>query len=346
MSAAELVAVHADQTPDAAWHDWRGAGIGGSDISAILGLSNYASPVSLYYEKAGLLDDDEPRPDSQRQRIGKGMEALLASEFHEETGLHVVGTQTWCEHAVHGWARCTTDGFVAESPIISALGPADDLLGTWQAKTDGRFGWPDGVPANIRAQCVWEMGVTGLRHCWLSVMFAGFKVEVFEIPWDAVAAGDWEFMLERADDFWNQHVLAGVVPPMDAHEATTRALTSVYDADPEGMADVDEAGRQLVGAVQVAQRRTKAAEADEARLKNELRSYLGDNTRLIDGWIQPGPRSKKDPKPNVVASWTEQGRASFDLDAFRLRYPRVAAKFTNHGTSRVLRVSKPKEGDQ
>lgn len=323
---------------DLAWHRWRQGGIGGSDIAALLGLSNYASPVSLYYEKVGAFDG-EREPDSQRQRIGKRMEALLAAEFHDMTGLHVVGEQQQCEHIDNDWARCTVDGFVVAGDLWPGNGPR---LGTIQMKTDGRFGWPDGVPANIRAQCCWEMGVTGLRHCWLIVMFAGFKIEVFEIPWDQDAEDDWEFMLAKATGFWEQNVLAGVVPPMDDHPATTRALTEVY-ADPEGMVDVDDAGRILVTDLQVAKALTKAAQAEEDRAGNELRAYLGDKTDLIDGWTVPGPRSRQGPKPIVLASWREQSPRRFDLDLFRVEHPALAEQYLKESTTRVLRVTKPKE---
>jgi hypothetical protein len=216
------------------------------------------------------------------------------------------------------------------------------LLGTVQMKSDGRFGWPDGVPSNIRAQCIWEMGVTGVRHCWLVVIFAGLSTDVFEIGWDADAEADWAYMVKVADAFWRDNVVAGVVPPMDEHAATTSALTEVY-RDPEGMVDADAEARVLVANVRIAMARTKAAEAEEVRTKNDLRSYLGDHTDLIDGWTVPGPRSKSGPKPIVLASWREQTSRRPDLDALRAADPELVAQHMNESTSRVLRVSKLKE---
>lgn len=205
-----------------AWHDFRRQGVGASDISALIGLSRYASPTSLYYEKLGLLEPDE---ETQRQRIGKRMEALLAAEFHDETGLYVVGEQTWVTHPEHTFARCTLDGLVSESPTNADL---DSVIATWEAKSDGRFGWPDGIPHNIRAQCVFQMGVTSVRHCFLTVMFAGFNIKHYEIPFDDEARSDWLFMLDAARTFWTQHVLTGTPPPVDDHDATVAALTEIY----------------------------------------------------------------------------------------------------------------------
>lgn len=320
---------------DAAWHEWRSGGVGGSDIAALIGLSRYASPTSLYYEKTGQLEDRGE--DTARQRIGKRMESVLALEFHDRTGLYCVGAQTWCEHPLYKWARCTTDGYSVEAP--HRAGVEESPLGTIQMKTDGRFGWPDGIPDNIRAQCIWEMGVTGLPHCWLVVMFAGFRVEVFEIDWDVDAVADWEFMLDKARSFWFDHIMLGTPPPVDDHEATTEALTQVY-RDPAGMIDADADALALVYRVRDAMASTAAAEAAEKRWKNELRALLADKTDLIEGW-KPAKKNA-DPTPNVIASWREQASRRVDLDELRRLDPVLVDKATTTTTTRVLRVTKPK----
>lgn len=315
---------------DAAWHDWRAGGIGGSDIGALLGLSKWSSPTRLFYEKTGIL---APGEETQRLRIGKRMEPVLALEFHDMTGLYCVGEQTWCVHPTNDFQRCTVDGFVAESPESAP----DGFLGTVQFKTDGRHGWPDGIPDYIRAQCIWEMGVTGLQHCWLVVMFAGFKVDIFEIAWDDDAQSDWEYMTEVAKDFWLNHVLVNVHPPLDESDATTTAISERHHLNPD-----DEAGEALIATSDAAalvadivavKARIKAEEDREAILSNELRLLLGDCTDLIgiDG--------------NVLATWRPQTRRSIRTADLAEMHPEIAEKFTQTTTSRVLRIptSKKKE---
>lgn len=318
------------------WLEWRRGGIGGADIAALIGLSTHSSPTSLAFEKLGLLEDRTE--DTPRQRLGKRMESVLADEFHDHTGLYAVGAQTWCNHPRYKWARCTVDGFAAESPTASIGAP----LGTVEYKTDARFGWPDGVPANIRAQCVWQMGVTGLQHCWVVVMFGQFRVEVFEIHWDVDAIADWEFMLAAADRFWSE-LQAGIMPELDDHDATTAALTYVNrELDPDTILEADDPARTLVHSVQHAQLATKAAEAHEVRLKNELRAFLGEKSNLVDGWTTP---KRGDPKPITLATWREQVAHRLDLDMLRADHPDLIEKYSYSSTSRVLRVSKPPKED-
>jgi len=41
------------------WLEWRKKGIGGSDASAVCGVSRYRSPIELWLEKTGQLPDSE-----------------------------------------------------------------------------------------------------------------------------------------------------------------------------------------------------------------------------------------------------------------------------------------------
>jgi putative phage-type endonuclease len=256
------------------WLRWRRDGIGGSDIPALLGLSRYASPWSLWAEKVGLL---EPSETTQRQRIGQVLEDAIAVLFHEATGLYSVGSQTQCRHPEHPVAQCTADGFASEAPIV---GPADFpnelTIGTHQIKTDGRFGWPDGVPVNIRAQCVWEMGVTRQQHCWLSVLFAGFRFEVFEIAWDADAERDWLVMLDAAETFWREYVEPGNPPPIDDSDATSDAIRAVWPEHLPGASAPLDSLRDRLAQRSELQAQIKSTKAELSLIDNEIRATLAD----------------------------------------------------------------------
>lgn len=309
-------------TDDAEWHAWRGKGIGGSDIAAVCGLSNYDSPYSLWCRKVGLL---EPSPTTERQRIGQVMEQALNVLFHERTGLHIGGEQTWCVSQENETWRCTVDGFAFEGPTVTAevddTVDFTDALGVVQHKTDGRFGWPGGPPANIRAQCIWEMGVTGLPHAWLSVMFAGFRYEVFELDWsDPDVQSDWAFMTQRAVEFW-QHVVSGTPPPIDGTDATSRALSKVFaNPNPDDVVEADDELRGLIVEYDAIGRHLTADKKRRDAIGNAIRLRLGPASVVVDGETERGD-------PRVICTWNQQTTESYT----------VAAR-----TNRVLRVSVPK----
>jgi len=251
-----------------AWLEWRRGGIGGSDIAAVCGLSKWGSPFSTWASKTGLLPDSEPTP---RQRLGQLLEPVIATLFHEDIGLYVIGEQTWCEHSQLSWARCTVDGFAA-GDVDTDVG---DALGTHQIKTDARGRWSD-VPVDIRAQCVWEMGVTGMERCWLSVLHGRFDFHVYELVWDADAVEDWTTMRDLGDRFWHEYVLPGEMPPLDNSEATARALAAAFpDAEPGRRVALDDLADVLRERDDLAVQE-RWVERRKRHIDNMIKGHMGD----------------------------------------------------------------------
>jgi putative phage-type endonuclease len=274
-----------------AWLEWRKGGIGASEVPGILGLSSFASPWSIWASKA--IPGMPAHETSERQQIGLDLEAAIATMFHRRTGLYVAGEQTWCTHKTETWARCTVDGFVFEGPVddvnpgiwrrhdLALLFGGHVGLGNFQAKTDGRFGWPDGIPPGIQAQCQYELFVTDMPRTWVAVLHAGFKFEVYELERDQA---DIDYIVGKVRTFWFDHVLPGNPPEIDGSEATTRAIAEVWpDAKPGSPVDLDdiadriEQRRKLKEAI-------KSATAELDVIDNEIKAAMADDEiGCIDG---------------------------------------------------------------
>lgn len=254
----------------AEWLEWRRHGIGASDVPAILGLSRYASPWSLWAEKVGLLppDDDE----SDFAAFGRHAERMIGPWFEERTGLVVAGEQTRCEQPGHEWRRCTVDGLVFDGPRRGEAIEIDHALGVHQIKTR-TFGsrW-DEIPPDIAAQEQWEMLVTGLPKAWISVLH-GRRLEVYELDRDPE---DIEFIVKHVDAFWHNHVLTGEPPELDGHDATIAALAAVYpEHTPKSSVPIDD----VAGAVTMwreAAAARKAAETNEKAAQAVIRWAMKD----------------------------------------------------------------------
>lgn len=289
------------------WLEWRRGGIGGSDIGALLGLSRYQSPWSLWAEKCGLLPS---REESERLWIGREFEPVLAKLVEKHTGLYVTGEQTWCSHTDEPWMRCTVDGFLADAAELKGA-DLDSVLGLAEFKTDARYGWTE-VPHHIQAQCQWQMAVTGLPMVVLGVLFAGFKFETFTIERDEA---DIAFMAARARAFWFDHVVTGNPPPTDGSDATLDALAVVYPDEMPGSVVKLDGITDVVSAWTAAKAHAKhwndAAKEAEAAIK----ATLGDGeTGTVNG--------------EPLISWRSQTRKSYTVE---------------EATYRVLRFHKPKE---
>lgn len=213
-----------------AWLEFRRAHIGASDVAAVLGISPWSSPWSLWASKVGLLGEED---ENEVMEAGRWLELSIAPWFTHRTGLHVIGAQTVVEAADDPLASCTADGFVVDTPV-SAI---DDALGVKEIKTAG-FGRPwDPIPAHYQAQAQWSMYVTGLQKVWFAVLM-GRRLDVHELDRDD---GEILFIKSRVDRFWSEHVATGTPPPTDGHDATLRAIAEVYPTHtPDLSVELDE----------------------------------------------------------------------------------------------------------
>lgn len=261
----------------AAWHEWRRQGLGASDIPALLGISRYASPFSVWAEKVDLLPPDDT--DSDYADFGRYAERMVAPWFTAKTGLHIAGEQTWCTHWADdlAWARCTVDGFVFESPTTADPAAA---LGVEETKTRNPGRRYDELPDDMQAQGQWQMLVTGLPQVWFFVLH-GRRPEIYELPADE---GDQAFILARAREFWTGHVLTGEPPPIDGHEATLDALAAIYPtASPKSSIPIDDVAGALVQ-LREAKRWEKAAKGVADAASAVVRFAMGGNFEgTVDG---------------------------------------------------------------
>jgi putative phage-type endonuclease len=291
------------------WLEWRRGGIGASDVAAILGISPWASPWSVWADKCGLLP---PEPENEYMTAGRWLEAAIGPWFSHETGLFVAGEQTWCTHREHEHHRCTVDGFVFENPggILEfdqtltdeqvaefkrryeagargwsillpdppRLSINDDAIGCFEVKVMGPGKRWDELPAYYQAQGQWQMHVTAQSHVWFAVLM-GRRLDIHELKRDQA---DIELMVERVDAFWANHVLTGLAPEADASDATARALAAVYPLEQPGTtAAIDD---ELHDLWLYAKADKKRAETDEKRWANAIRAQLGEaEIGTIDG---------------------------------------------------------------
>lgn len=311
---------------DLAWLEWRRHGLGGSDIGAILGLSKWGSPYTVWASKC-IADHQSER--TERQQIGIDLEVAIAAMFTRHTGLQVAGEQLMCEHPVDGWRRCTVDGFAFDGPDHAL----DLALGPVQMKSDGAFGWPEGPPASYVAQVRWEMGVTGHDRGWLAVLFAGFRFEAFEILQDAAELA---YMVDQAAELWHGHCVTGIPPAVDGSDATTDLIRSMFpDTQDGGTVEVD--ARLVEEWVALRDERldqeavVKELKERQQAIENELRLALGDaEVATVDGL--------------AALTCRTQTRTTVNADLLRADYPEAFEATRRETSTRIMRpASKAKQ---
>src|SRR5690606_20076292 len=80
------------------WLQARRRGIGGSDAAVIAGLDPFKSPVRLWMEKRGEIEEE---PAGEAAEWGLLLEPVIAREFERRTGKRVRRRQAILQHPEH-----------------------------------------------------------------------------------------------------------------------------------------------------------------------------------------------------------------------------------------------------
>lgn len=275
-------------TDRAEWLQWRRSGIGASDVGAIMGLSPFASPWSIWAAKVLDIEQEE----NEVMEAGRWLEAAIGPWFADRTGLVVTGEQTMATHPEHRRHLATLDGEV--------MAPGEGLqpiLGNLEIKTTGPGPEWDEIPRHINTQVNWQMHVTGATKTWVAVLM-GRRLDIHEADRDDHLIAR---MVEAVDRFWTEHVVTGDAPEVDGSNATKAALAAVYPGeDPKSTIELIDAEGFLRQVDEIA--RAKAVEKDikdiSATLENDIRATMGDNqTAQIEGrtvaTLKPQTRKSK-----------------------------------------------------
>jgi putative phage-type endonuclease len=207
-----------------AWHAARANGIGGSEIAAVLGISPYESPFSLWHRKQGGIG---PVEETDVMYWGKLHEPTICDEFarrHPE--LLVLPSGTYTANDMPWWiVNPDRLGFTAEGDleVIEAKTARDDY--EW-----GEEG-TDQVPVHYKAQVRWYCAALAARRARIAVLIGGSDYREYIVETDDA---DTELMRTSGQAFMDS-LAAGVAPPIDGHTATYQAVKAL----PDGMDDVD-----------------------------------------------------------------------------------------------------------
>ncbi|MEU5302243.1 YqaJ viral recombinase family protein [Streptomyces noursei] len=276
-----------------AWLSVRRQGIGGSDVAAVLGMSQYTSPIELYLDKVGELGDVRRSPELVEAAFwGHQHESTIAAVFAERTGLGVVEGPGMLAHREHRWMLANVDRYVIEPGERTP----SSLL---EIKTRSAFQldeWLLGVPDGPALQTHWYLAVTGYAHAHVAALLGGNRLIIHRVERDE---GLVEHLVEIVGAFW-QGVLDRRPPPVDGSEATAELLGHLYDVAPHHVTVADPAE---VRPLLERRRELKAREqrtADELReVDNRLKATAGEAEVVkVQGevaftWKRNGPLAAK-----------------------------------------------------
>jgi putative phage-type endonuclease len=266
----------------------RRAGIGSSEIAAVVGLSPWATALDVYARKLGF---EEEFADSEFMRWGRLLEPVIADRYAQELGVELVTSQT-VRHVEYEWMVATPDRLYADGSRLVEIKNVSAPRGyEWGESGTSR------VPERYYLQVLWQMIVTGVHAADLAALVGGHDLRVYEIPYDPELAA---YLVEVGREFWFDHVVARVPPEIDDMEAAGRYLAVRY---PRDSGETVEADWEIdVWIDRLREAREVLAEAEAAKLEAECRikEFMGEASTLVS---RNGRVTYKSTKDIVVVDW-------------------------------------------
>lgn len=219
MSAVLLGKAEHD-TPE--WHALRAGGIGASEIAAVVGLSRWDSPFSLWHVKKGNLPG---RPTLSHMRWGQRLEPVVLEwwlEQHPE--YEAEASPGTFAHNERDWQRCNPDALLWRAGEKENTFPTALYEGKISRFGDG-FGksGTDEIPLAYRCQVQHSLDVFGLRFAHLAVLIGGSEAREYTIEADPE---DQAHLRTKGAAFWAS-VMEADEPPLDCTDATYQAVVQL-----------------------------------------------------------------------------------------------------------------------
>lgn len=302
------ILVETDNISKEEWLRYRKQGIGGSDVSCLLGINKWKSEIELWLDKTNQTND--PVEENEAMQWGTIMEPIIRNHFAEVTGKAVVELKAMLQHPEHPFMLADVDGVTVDdsgNPAILEIKTASEFK---------RSDWDEGVPAYYQTQVQHYLCVTGIQKAYVAVLIGGNSFRIFEVDADAEIQ---DMLIAVEKNFWNK-VQNMIRPEMDGSDAAKNLLDSLYHGGiSEEIVMPDEAIEYVDAYIEA------CAEEDNAKAKkqeasNHIKEIMGDYD-----------------KASCIGhsiSWKPVTSERLDSKSLKENEPEIYAKYCKSSTSR------------
>ena len=285
-----------------AWLEARRKCITGTDVAAIVGLSKYNSPMSVYLDKLGL---SEPTPENEPMRWGKALEPIIADRWSKETGLEIKQGE-FIQSGIYGG----TPDYIAPKTLLEVKTAGHYSIRFW-----GEAG-TDSIPDGYMCQVQWYLMLLGLEYAELAALIGGQDYRVYKINRSENLI---DTLKRAADRFWENHVDKKIAPSVDGTKSSDDYLKNSFPRSTGNIIDAPHAIKSDALLLHQIKNALKVLEAKEKHLENKLKEVIGDNDGLASKEFKITWKSAKDSRkvdweqiarelcasPELIAKYTE-----------------------------------------
>lgn len=283
------------------WLQYRKQGLGGSDIGAIVGVSPFKSAFQVYIDKTTETIDDY---DNEALRQGRDLESYIASRFEEETGMRLRKSQAIWVHDKYNFMLGDFDRVVIGKRIGVEI------------KTVSPFAshkWKENkIPWEYQLQVQHYLAISNFECWYICAMVYGTELIIRKIERDEELIKHLIIIEKR---FWEENVLAGVMPEPDGSKQAGELLAKYYPTEKGKKAVLTEdISLQLRRREELADL-IKKMETEKKTIEQSLLKYLGEND------------STEAENTEFFVRWSSYTTARVDADRLRKEEPEIYERF-------------------
>ena len=294
------------------WLKWRKNGIGGSDVSALLGISKWKSALELWLDKTGQAEDLEA--DNEAMEWGRIMEPVIRSHFQMVTGKKVVEVKAIMQHTEYPFMLADIDGLTEDdqgNPAVLEIKTASEFK---------RSEWEEDIPTYYQTQIQHYLCVTGLAKAYVAVLIGGNSFRLYEVDADLEVQN---MLIAVEADFWNK-VVTNTRPEMDGSDAAKELLDKAYEGGIQDLIVLPEDARIYIEQYFEASVEEDNAKAKKQEASNRIKELMGDYNKASCG--------------EHTVSWTPVSTERLDTKALKAEQPEIYAKYAKSSNSRRFSI--------
>ncbi len=248
--------------------------LGGGNISGIMGLSPFSSPLQEFLTIVG--EGDAPSAEKLAFfRRRKALEPFASECFQIATGLHIVERNHRYDDAEFPWAKAEIDFEVQDGERVNGETKSvrSSMAWMWGEPEDG-----EEPPFYVTAQAMWGLGVTGRQKCYVHAMIGLDDDRIYEVYRHEETIAK---LRQRAASFWKYHVEPRRPPP----PTTIEDINYLYPRDTgrqvEADTEIQLALTERDKCARIIKQKTNAKEM----LDLQIKTFMRDATTLTVGGI-------------------------------------------------------------
>lgn len=254
------------QKDRAEWLKDRERGIGSSEVSTILGLNPWETPMQLWRRKKGI---DPPKNETFAMKAGHYLEDAVSRFYADETGKDII------KASAGDWLIVNNaKPFLRVSPDrtywIPGRPKSYSNKGILECKTTQMEVDAENIPQHWFCQLQYQLGVSELEQGALAWLTMGRTFGYRDFTFDK---DFYQWMVEEVEKFWQDNIVGNVEPdPVNVEDVLLRNPRHVAGKTVEADGDIVDACKLL----KQLKEEVKDFNSQAKELEERIKMFFGD----------------------------------------------------------------------